>query len=123
VGGSTAAVVATVVSGSATLSGTAIVNAVAGVATFANLVLTGSGPVTLAFSTAGLTPVSSASLTVGSTAPPGATQLAITTQASSSAQSGVAFAQQPVVELRDASNNAVAQSGIIVTAAIASGGG
>src|SRR5205823_1179902 len=52
-----------------------------------------------------------------------ATQLSITTQPSSSAQSGVAFAQQPVVQLRDASGNAVSQAGVTVTAAIATGGG
>ena len=50
-------------------------------------------------------------------------QLAITTQPSGSDQSGAAFAQQPVVQLRDAAGNAVAQAGVVVTAAIASGGG
>src|SRR5207248_3089524 len=52
-----------------------------------------------------------------------ATQLSITTQPSSSAQSGVAFAQQPVVQLRDASGNPVSQAGVTVTAAIATGTG
>src|SRR2546429_1077444 len=47
----------------------------------------------------------------------------ITTQPSTTAQSGVAFAQQPVVQLRDASGNPVSQTGVTVTAAIASGGG
>src|SRR5437016_11053355 len=41
----------------------------------------------------------------------------------SSAQSGVAFAQQPVVQLRDASGNTVSQAGVTVTAAIATGDG
>src|SRR5439155_157099 len=53
----------------------------------------------------------------------GPTQLTITTQPSASAQSGVAFAQQPVVQLRDASGNAVSQAQVTVTAAIATGGG
>ncbi len=52
-----------------------------------------------------------------------ATTLAIVTQPSSSASSGVPFAQQPVIQLRDASGNAVPQAGVGVTAAIASGGG
>ena len=55
--------------------------------------------------------------------PPKATQLAVTTQPSPSAQSGVAFARQPVVQLRDANGAAVAQSGVAVIALIASGGG
>jgi len=50
-----------------------------------------------------------------------ATQLTITTEPSASAASGVAFAQQPVLQLRDASGNAVSQSGVVVTAALASG--
>jgi len=44
-------------------------------------------------------------------------------QPSSSAQSGVALAQQPVIQLRDASGNPVSQAGVTVTAAIATGGG
>src|SRR5438046_114757 len=49
--------------------------------------------------------------------------MSITTQTSATAQSGVAFAQQPVVQLRDASGNAVSEAGVTVTAAIATGGG
>jgi hypothetical protein len=45
----------------------------------------------------------------------------ISTQPSASAQSGVAFAQQPVIHVRDVWNNAVL-SPVVVTAAIASGG-
>ena len=54
---------------------------------------------------------------------PSATRLAITTQPSSGAQSGVAFSTQPVVQLRDASGISVSESGVSVTASIASGGG
>lgn len=50
-----------------------------------------------------------------------ATMLLLTTPPSSSARSSVAFAQQPVVQLQDAYGNAVSQSGIVVTATIASG--
>src|SRR2546427_3895101 len=52
-----------------------------------------------------------------------AAQLTVTTQPSATAQSGVAFAQQPAVQVRDASGNAVSQAGVTVTAAIATGGG
>ena len=49
--------------------------------------------------------------------------LVIITQPSSTASSGVPFAQQPVIELRDAGGNPVPQAGVNVTVAIASGGG
>src|SRR2546425_1201689 len=55
--------------------------------------------------------------------PGAATQLTVTTQPSATAQSGVAFAQQPVVQVRDGTGNPVNQAGITVTAAIATGGG
>src|SRR5205823_2157840 len=92
-----------------------------GVATFTNLAITGTaGDRTLSFSATGLTSATSATITITAGA---ATQLSITTQPSSSAQSGTAFAQQPVVQLRDASGNPVGQTGVTVTAAIATGGG
>src|SRR5206468_7678288 len=49
--------------------------------------------------------------------------LAITTEPSSNAQSGAACAQQPVVQLQDANGNPVSQSGVTVTAVVASGPG
>src|SRR5204862_7900400 len=52
-----------------------------------------------------------------------ATQLTVTTQPSATAQSGVPFTQQPVIQVRDVSGNPVNQSGVTVTAAIATGGG
>jgi hypothetical protein len=52
-----------------------------------------------------------------------ASALAIITQPSATASSGAPFAQQPVVELRDAAGNPVPQSGVNVLVAIASGGG
>src|SRR5207248_1602734 len=88
-----------------------------GVASFTNLAITGAaGDRTLTFSGTGLTRATSATITITAGA---ATQLSITTQPSTTAQSGVAFAQQPVVQLRDASGNAVSQAGVTVTAAIA----
>src|SRR5207248_2148005 len=85
------------------------------------LAITGTtGDRTLSFSATGLTPAVSGTIIVGAGA---ATQLTLTTQPSSTAQSGVAFAQQPVVQLRDGDGNAVNQAGVTVTAAIATGGG
>jgi lysophospholipase L1-like esterase len=52
-----------------------------------------------------------------------ATQLTLVTQPSSTAPSGAAFPQQPVVRLQDANGNAVALQSIPVTAAITTGGG
>src|SRR5256885_5625553 len=66
------------------------------------------------------TSVTSTAITITAGA---ATQLAVTPQPSASAQSGVAFAQQPVVQLRDGAGNPVSQSGVTVTAAIATGAG
>jgi hypothetical protein len=58
-----------VISGTATLSGTTTVTAVEGVATFTDLILTGSGAVTLRFTSSGLTQVDSSSFTVSLTLP------------------------------------------------------
>ncbi len=115
-------VVAVIASGGGTLGGTATVATNAGgLATFSGLSITGTaGDRTLGFSSAGLTGAASSVITV--TAGP-ASQLAITTQPSGTAQSGIAFAQQPVIQLRDASNNPVSQVGVVVTASISSGGG
>ncbi len=64
------------------------------------------------------------SVTFEATATAGeASALAIRTQPSASARVGVPFDRQPVIQLRDASGNAVARSGVPVTAAVASGGG
>jgi len=50
-----------------------------------------------------------------------ATKLALTTAPSNSAQSGVAFTQQPVVQLQDVNGNAVSETGTGVTAVVATG--
>ncbi|MEZ4413395.1 MAG: hypothetical protein R2910_10455 [Gemmatimonadales bacterium] len=52
-----------------------------------------------------------------------ASKLAVIQQPSTSAASGAAFAQQPTVQVQDAAGNPVAESGTVVTASIASGGG
>jgi hypothetical protein len=65
----------------------------------------------------------SAEIIVATTPPPPATQLAIAQQPSATAYSGITLAQQPIVQLLDANGAAVSQSGIAVTAAVASGDG
>jgi hypothetical protein len=115
-------VTVSIASGGGTLGGTttATTNA-SGVATFTGLSITGTvGNRTLAFASTGLTGTTSATISVTAGT---ASQLTITTEPSTSVQSGAAFAQQPQLQLRDASGNAVVQAGVDVTAAIASGGG
>ena len=115
-------VTAAIASGGGTLGGTttATTNS-SGLATFTNLSITGTpGSRTLGFSSPGLTGATSTPINITAAA---ATKLTITTQPSSSAVTGEPFSTQPVIQLRDASDNAVSQSGVSVTAAIASGGG
>lgn len=115
-------VTAAIASGGGTLGGTVTANTNAsGIATFTNLAITGTiGDRTISFSASGLSPAVSSTITI---TPGAAAQLAVTTQPSSTAQAGVAFPQQPVIRVQDASGNNVAQAGVTVTAAIASGGG
>jgi Big-like domain-containing protein len=115
-------VTANILSGGGTLGGTTAVSTNgAGQAAFTDLSITGTvGSRTLLFAAGGFVSVSSGSIDV---TPGPATGLSITTEPSASAQSGVAFAQQPVIQLRDQSDNAVSQSGVSVSAAIAFGGG
>ncbi len=115
-------VTAYIASGGGTLGGTATVSTDAGgAAAFTNLSISGiDGDRTLSFSATGLTPATSSTVSVAAGTP---AQLGITTQPSSAAQAGIAFAQQPVVQLLDASGNPTGQAGVTVTAAIASGAG
>jgi hypothetical protein len=92
-----------------------------GIATFNSLAITGTqGSYTLGFTNPTLSGATSTPITLAAGA---AAQLAITTQPPSSAQSGVVFSQHPVVQLQDAQGNPVAQAGVAVTAALASGSG
>ncbi|MFA5775652.1 MAG: hypothetical protein WC864_09810, partial [Ilumatobacteraceae bacterium] len=117
VSGSTVNVVATIASGTGTLSGTTTIAAIAGVATFTNLVISGaSGNFTLTFTPTGLTAVTSDSFTVGAGA---ASALAISTNPSG-AVSGTAFTTQPVVVVVDSGGNTVASS---ATISVSSSGG
>jgi hypothetical protein len=115
-------ITAAIATGGGTMNGTATATTNAsGVASFTNLGITGTaGDRTLSFSATGFTGATSTAITITAGA---ATQLSITTEPAASAQNGVAFAQQPVLQLRDGSGNAVSQAGVTVTAAIATGGG
>src|SRR5439155_809960 len=115
-------VTAAIATGGGSLSGTATAETVAvGVASFTNLSISGTaGDRTLSFSATGLTQAVSGTITVSAGA---ASQLTLTTQPSATAQGGVAFARQPVVQLRDGAGNAVSQARVTVTATIAAGAG
>ena len=104
-----------------TLGGGSVTTSASGAATFSALTLTGpAASYTLSFSSGSLTPATSTAIVLSAGS---GSRLSITTQPSASAQNGVPFAQQPVIQLRDASNNPVAQSGVVVTVAILTGGG
>ena len=104
-----------------TLGGASTTTNGSGTATFGALSLTGpAGSYTLTFSSGALAPVTSGPITLGAG---GGSALALTIQPSATAPSGVAFAAQPQVRLQDGSGNPVAQGGVVVTAAILTGGG
>ncbi|MEP7327020.1 MAG: Ig-like domain-containing protein [Gemmatimonadota bacterium] len=121
VSGSGLSITATLVAGNGALLGTATVPVdVDGIAHFTDLSLVGPiGTYTVAFNGPSLPTISSdVNLVPGS---PEA--LAFQVQPPGAAQSGVMLTQQPVLQLRDASNNPVAQSGVPVSVTIASAGG
>ena len=102
--------------GGGTLSGTATVNAVDGVATFSGLSINRPGVNYNVVATSGLlSQATSANFTV--VVGP-ASKLAFTTQPSSSSAAGAIFATQPVVVVQDAGGNTVTGSTANVTLAI-----
>src|SRR5947209_10312717 len=117
------AVTFAVATGGGTVSPTtAVLTNVSGIAAVTSWTLgTAAGPHTLTATATGLTgsPVTFTATGVAGAA----TQLALTTPPSSTVQSGIAFPQQPVLQLQDAAGNPVSQSGTSVTVAIATGGG
>jgi hypothetical protein len=118
---STVNVVASIGSGSGgSLSGTTTVAAVNGVATFTDLVLSGTvGNFTLTFTPTSLTAATSSSfaLSVGA-----ASKAMITTQPSG-AFNGSGFSTQPVVKITDSGGNIITTSTVNVVASLASGTG
>jgi hypothetical protein len=106
-------------------SGASVQTDASGRATFSTLTITGAtGNYTLAFSSSGLTGVVQPTPTaISQPAPATPTQLTFVTAPSATVQNDQPLAQQPTVQLRDASSNPVAQSGVAITVAINSGGG
>ena len=106
--------------GSPTLTG-ATATAVAGVATFTNLAISGTtGGYKLTFGAGGVTGAISGTITLAAGA---AAQLAITTQpGTAGAQAGLPVVPQPVLQVQDASGNPVLTPGIVVTASLTGSG-
>jgi hypothetical protein len=101
------------------LAGFTALTGAGGLATFSALAISGpAGTYRLAFTSGTLVPDTSVGITLSAGT---ATTLALTTQPSAAALNDVAFPQQPVVQLQDGAGNPVSQSGIVVTAALASG--
>jgi hypothetical protein len=117
--GATNAVTATLVGNGGTLSGTTIVAAVNGIATFTDLKVSGPGSYTLVFTSGALSPATSGSFTISAALP---TQLSLAV-APVGAVAGAALTTQPVINIRDASNGLVTSSTAAVTVSIASGPG
>lgn len=113
---------AVLASGAGGLGGTtAVATDGSGVASFANLVLTGTtGNYTIRFDVSGISSVTTSPIALAAGA---ATQLTVTTQPPSPATNGVDFASPTVVQLRDVSGNPVATAGVSVTASLTSGSG
>jgi hypothetical protein len=102
-----------------TLGGATVAATSNGAATFTGLSLTGpAGQYTISFTTPGVPSLESGVVALTLATP---TTLNLTTQPSASAQSGAAFAVQPVVRLVDAGGSPVPQSGVVVTASIGTG--
>jgi hypothetical protein len=116
--GSTAAVTATITSGPGSLSGTATVTAVNGVARFLDLQVDSPGSYTISFATPDLPTVTSVTFSVSQ--PP--VSLALETQPNG-AVSGQRLATQPVVSFRDPANELAGGVTAPVTASLASGSG
>jgi hypothetical protein len=117
---SSVSVTASLATGGGVLGGVTSTTATQGVATFADLQVSGTvGARTVSFAAAGLTPVTSAAFALDAGVP---ARLAIRTQAAG-AFSGAAFTTQPVIEVRDDADNLVTSAATPVTAAISSGGG
>ena len=119
VSGSTVNVVASIASGSGTLTGTTTKAAIGGVATFTDLAITGTtGPFMLRFTPAGVIEVTSNAFTLGIGV---ASKLALATSAAK-AVSRAAFGTQPVVRIVDVGGNTVTTNASTVTALVSSGG-
>ena len=117
--GATNSVTVSIASGTGLLSGTTTVSAIAGVATFTNLQIAGSGPIKLAF-TAG-TPLLATSSSFPVTQV--VRQIVLITPPGATVTSGLIVTPSPVVELRDAAGLKVSSATGAVTATIGTGNG
>ncbi len=119
---STTQITVTRAAGAGTLQGTTTVTVVNGIATFAGLNHTVAGTIDLDFSSApALGTVNSTDIVIS---PAAADHLVIATQPSATATAGVAFVQQPVVQVVDAFGNVVtSDSTTQITAVRAAGAG
>ena len=123
-GGNVVATDSSTVTANFTSGGVSLTNptkaASSGVATFSGLALNAlAGPYTLTFSDGALTTAVSGTITVSTGA---ATQLAVTTQPSTTDASGAALATQPKVSVEDSGGNVVTTNSSTVTANFTSGG-
>jgi len=112
-------VIITKTTGTGSLNGTMAMDAVAGVATFTDLSISLAGAKVLTATVSELTTADTSSFTI--TGP--ATKLAFTTQPSESTVAGVAFAQQPVVTIRDATDVTVGSATNPITLTLTTGTG
>ena len=111
---------AAVATGSGTISGTTTATISGGYATFTSLSITGADTTdTISVSGDGVDSNDSTSIAVSSAV---ATQLVLTTAPSSTGQSGLALAIQPVVKIEDADSFVVAANASTVTASITGAG-
>lgn len=117
--GATNSVTVSIASGTGQLSGTTTVNAVAGVATFSNLQIAGSGPVTLSFTAGAPLLVTSSAFPVTQVV----RQIVLITPPGATGTSGLVVTPAPVVELRDAAGLKVSSATGAVTATIGTGTG
>jgi hypothetical protein len=114
----TTAVTATRHTGTASLLGTTVVNAVGGVATFSNLIYDKAESITIDFTAPGLAGPTSDPTVV---APAAAHHLTITTQPPATSVAGVTFTPSPTVEIRDQFENLRTTDTSSVTAARSGG--
>ena len=105
--------------GDAILNGASDQTNSSGRTTYTGLRITGpSGSYELTFSSGALLPVTSAPITLGAGS---ASRIVILTQPSSTAVNGVAFAQQPVVQVQDGAGNPIPTAGLVIAASIQDG--
>lgn len=107
--------------GAGTLQGTLTATTSGGLATYSGLNHRVATNITIRFTTGGLTAITSGTITVN---PAAAATMVILTQPSTTATAGLAFAQQPYIELLDAfSNRCTTDFSTVVTATRLAGGG